>query len=97
MKQTGMRSGQLGFGNCCRLIKYVPSENGKQVGVIIANMGGGGPGYCRDLVYKFPNKDRLPDFSKEKNNRKYLVKEVGCGEAKEIRWKNKQLIINYSI
>lgn len=76
------------------LIELVPSPSSKQVGVIIANMGGGGPGYCRDLVYLFPNIERLPDFSKEKNNKKYLVQELGCGEAKNLRWESEKLIVN---
>jgi hypothetical protein len=76
------------------LVKLVPSSTNKKVGVIVANMGGGGPGYCRDLIYIFPNIERLPDFSKEKDNRKYLIKELGCGEAKELRWQGEHLITN---
>jgi len=68
------------------LVEYSISPDGQFVGVIITNMGGGGPGYCRDLVYKFPKHDFLPDFSKEKRNKVFLIRELGCGEAKKIHW-----------
>ncbi len=76
------------------LVDYSISPDGQHVGVIVANMGGGGPGYCRDLVYKFPKRDFLPDFSREKKNKEFLIKELGCGEAKQLLWSSGQLVIN---
>ena len=73
------------------------SPDGSRVGVIIGNNGGGGAGWCRDLVYNFPNTKPIPNITSNNKESKYenhLVKQLECGEAKSISWENKELIIN---
>ncbi len=78
-----------------RIHKYLMSPTGKGVGVIVANDGGGaGTGWCRDLVYKFPDSTGpIPDITKERKNEKYLVALLDCGEAKNISWRGSELRI----
>lgn len=77
-----------------RLVSYVPSPNGERVGLIVSNVGGGGPGYCRDLIYDFPNQESLPDIHFENQNKEYLVEEKPCGDAKSLTWSKGKLKIN---
>ena len=70
------------------------SPDGKRVAVLIGNHGGGGPGYCRDLVYDFPNTGKVPTITSnwaESRNKEYLLKVVFCGDIKKLTWKNKEL------
>ncbi len=79
------------------VIQQEISHDGSRVGVIIGNHGGGGVGWCRDLVYDFPNIEPIPSITsngKESKYESYLVKQLECGEAKTISWKNKELMIN---
>ena len=71
------------------------SPDGKLVGLLVGNYGGGGPGYCRDLIYNFPNSEELPSITSnwaESRNKEYLVKVVSCGAIKKLEWENNELV-----
>ena len=77
------------------VLQRTVSPNGKRVAALIGNHGGGGPGYCRDLVYNFPNSPELPSITSnwaEWRNDKYLVEVVFCGDIKKLEWKNQEII-----
>ncbi len=79
------------------VIQQEVSPDDSRIGVIIGNHGGGGAGWCRDLVYEFPNIEPIPSITSNSKESKYennLIKQLDCGEAKSISWKNKKLIIN---
>jgi hypothetical protein len=76
------------------LVSYTLSPNRERVGIVVANIGGGGPGYCRDLIYDFPYKDGVPDLHFENKNKKYLIAEQPCGHAKSLLWADGKLRIN---
>lgn len=86
------------FNDRYRLVLYEVSSDNKKAGVVVSNVGGGGGsfGWCRDLVYDFPNINDwgIPDLHFEKDNEKYLIEEKGCGEAKSIEWVEDKLKIN---
>ena len=57
------------------VLQKTVSPDGKRVAILVGNHGGGGPGYCRDLVYDFPNSQKLPSITSnwtEFRNKKYL-------------------------
>ena len=77
------------------VLQEVVSPNGKRIAVLVGNHGGGGPGYCRDLVYSFPNSNELPSITSnwaEYWNEDYLVKVVGCGDIEKLFWNNEELV-----
>ena len=39
------------------------SPNGERIALLIGNHGGGGAGYCRDLVYNFPSSLEVPSIT----------------------------------
>jgi len=63
------------------LAHYEKSPNGKHLGIIVTNTGGGATGWCRDLIYKFPSA-ALIQLDAESKNEPYLVEVIDCG-AKE--------------
>jgi hypothetical protein len=76
------------------VLQKTVSPDGERVGLLIGNHGGGGAGYCRDLVYNFPSSSEIPKITSnwaEWKNEKYLVKVVFCDSTKKLEWKNKEL------
>ena len=76
------------------IIKKFESPDGTRVGMIIGNHGGGGAGYCRDLIYDFPNSSNSIKISNESSNKKFLVKETNCDVIKTLSWKKTKLVLN---
>jgi hypothetical protein len=76
------------------VLEIVGSPDGERVAVLIGNYGGGGPGYCRDLVYDFPSSHKLPSITSkwsEHRNKEYLVKVVNCDAIKKLEWNKGEL------
>jgi len=76
------------------VLQETVSPDGKRVAVLIGNHGGGGAGYCRDLVYNFPNAGKIPTITSnwaESINKEHLLKVVFCGDIEELIWEKNSL------
>ena len=76
------------------VIQKITSPDRSRIALLIGNYGGGGSGYCRDLIYNFPNSNNIPSITSnwaESRNKKYLVKITNCDDIKKLEWKNNEL------